>query len=86
MTFRVLSAGGAQQLHPEEAPRNLALRNAEQRAIALSLVTMLTTFHLPLNALATVAHALIRAKPRLSCHASTPPAAMAKQAPQRPSA
>jgi hypothetical protein len=28
--------------------------------------------HLPLNGLTTVAHALIRAKPRLSCHASTP--------------
>jgi hypothetical protein len=43
MTFLVLSAGGA-QLHPEEAPRNLALCHAEQRAIALSLVTMPTTF------------------------------------------
>jgi hypothetical protein len=43
MTFRVLSAGGT-QLHPEKAPRNLALRRAEQRAIALSLVAMPTTF------------------------------------------
>jgi hypothetical protein len=41
--FRVLSAGGA-QLHPEEALRNPALRHAEQRAIALSLVAMSTTF------------------------------------------
>jgi hypothetical protein len=44
MTFRVLSAGGAQWLHPEEALRNLALRHAEQRAIALSLIAMPTTF------------------------------------------
>jgi hypothetical protein len=36
---------------------------------------------LPLNGLALVAHSLIRAKPRLSCCASTPPAAIAKQAP-----
>jgi hypothetical protein len=43
-------------------------------------------FRLPLNGLAPVALALIRAKPRLSCHASTPPTAMAKQAPQRPDA
>jgi hypothetical protein len=42
--FRVLSAGGAQRLHPEEALRNLALRRAEQRANALSLVTSPTTF------------------------------------------
>jgi hypothetical protein len=28
--FRVLSAGGAQRQHPEEALRNLALRYAEQ--------------------------------------------------------
>jgi hypothetical protein len=82
MTFCVLSAGGAQRLHPEEALRNLALRHAEQRANALSLVA----FRLPLNGLALVAHALIRAKPRLSYHASMPPTAMAKQAPQRPSA
>jgi hypothetical protein len=39
MTFRELSVGGTQQLHLEEALRNLALR-----AIALSLVTMPTTF------------------------------------------
>jgi hypothetical protein len=44
MTFRVLSAGGAQRLHPEEALRNLALRHAEQRANALSLVVSPTTF------------------------------------------
>jgi hypothetical protein len=44
MKFRVLSAGGAQRLHPEEALRNPALRHAEQRAIALSLVAMSTTF------------------------------------------
>jgi hypothetical protein len=86
MTFRVLSAGGTQRLHPEEALHNPALRHAEQRANALSLVAMSTTFRLPLNGLATVAHALICAKPRLSCHASTSPAAMAKQAPQRPGA
>jgi hypothetical protein len=43
MTFRVLSAGGA-QLHPEEALCNLALRHAEQRANALSLVASPTTF------------------------------------------
>jgi hypothetical protein len=30
MTFHVLSVGGAQWLHPEEALRNLALRHAEQ--------------------------------------------------------
>jgi hypothetical protein len=41
--FRVLSAGGA-QLPSEKAPRNLALRHAEQRAIVLSLVAMPTTF------------------------------------------
>jgi hypothetical protein len=41
--FHVLSAGGA-QLHPEEALCNLALLHAEQRAIVLSLVAMLTTF------------------------------------------
>jgi hypothetical protein len=35
-------------------------------------------FHLPLNGLAPVAHTLIRGKPRLSRHASMPPAAMAK--------
>jgi hypothetical protein len=29
-------------------------------------------FRLPLNGLDPVAHALIRAKPRLSCHAFTP--------------
>jgi hypothetical protein len=40
-------------------------------------------FRLPLNGLAPVAHALIRAKPRLPCHASTSPATTAKQAPQR---
>jgi hypothetical protein len=40
-------------------------------------------FRLPLNGLAPVAHALIRAKPRLSCHASTLPAAVAKQRPKR---
>jgi hypothetical protein len=84
MTFRVLSPGGAQRLHPKEALRNPALRHAEQRAITLSLVALMTTFRLPLNGLATVAHALIRAKPRLTCHASAPPAAMAKPAPQRP--
>jgi hypothetical protein len=44
MMFRVLSAGGAQQLHPEEALRNPALRHAEQQANALSLVTLPTTF------------------------------------------
>jgi hypothetical protein len=44
MTFCVLSAGGAQQLHLEEAPCNLALRHEEQRANALSLVAMSTTF------------------------------------------
>jgi hypothetical protein len=44
MTFRVLSARGAQRLHPEEALRNLALRNAEQRANTLSLVALPTTF------------------------------------------
>jgi hypothetical protein len=38
MTFRVLSAGGAQWLHPEEALRNIAPRHAEQRANAISLV------------------------------------------------
>jgi hypothetical protein len=43
-TFRVLSAGGAQRLHPKEALRNPALRHAEQRAITLSLVAMSTTF------------------------------------------
>jgi hypothetical protein len=43
-------------------------------------------FRLPLNGLAPVAHALIHTKPRLSCHASTSPAAMAKHAPQRLSA
>jgi hypothetical protein len=43
-TFRVLSAGGAQWLHPEKAPRNLALHHVEQRAIMLSLVAMQTTF------------------------------------------
>jgi hypothetical protein len=84
--FRVLSAGGAQRIHPEEALRNPALRHAEQRAIVLSLVAMPTTLRLPLNGLATVAQALIRAKPRLSCHASTSPATTAKQAPQRPGA
>jgi hypothetical protein len=84
--LRVLSAGGAQRLHPEEALRNIALRHAEQRAHALSLVAMSTTFRLPLNGLATVARALIRAKPQLSCHASTSPATTAKQAPQRPGA
>jgi hypothetical protein len=42
--FRVLSAGGAEWLHPEEALRNHAFRHAEQRAIALSLVAMSTTF------------------------------------------
>jgi hypothetical protein len=42
--FCVLSAGGAQRLHPEEALHNPALRHAEQRAIALSLVAMSTTF------------------------------------------
>jgi hypothetical protein len=81
--FRVLSAGGAQRLHHEEALRNLALRHVEQRANTLSLVAMPTTFRLPLNGLAPVAHALIRAKPRLSCHASTSSATTAKQAPQR---
>jgi hypothetical protein len=84
--FCVLSVGGTQRLHPEEALHNLALRHAEQRANALSLVAMPTTFRLPLNGLAPVAHTLIRAKPRLSCHASMPLAAMAKQAPQRPGA
>jgi hypothetical protein len=44
MTFCVLSAGGAQRLHPEEALCNPALRHAEQQAIALSLVAMSTTF------------------------------------------
>jgi hypothetical protein len=44
MTFRVLSAGGAQRQHSEEALRNLALRHAEQQANALSLVASLTTF------------------------------------------
>jgi hypothetical protein len=44
MTFRVLSAGGAQRLHLEKALRNLALRHAEQRANALSLVASPTTF------------------------------------------
>jgi hypothetical protein len=44
MTFRVLSARGAQRLHPEEALRNLALRHAEQRANTLSLVASSTTF------------------------------------------
>jgi hypothetical protein len=44
MTFRVLSAGGAQRLRPKEALRNPALRHAEQRAIVLSLVAMSTTF------------------------------------------
>jgi hypothetical protein len=43
-------------------------------------------FRLSLNGLAPVEHALIRAKPRLSYHVSTPPTAMAKQAPQRPGA
>jgi hypothetical protein len=42
--FRVLSAGGTQRLHPEEALHNLALRHAEQQANALSLVASLTTF------------------------------------------
>jgi hypothetical protein len=42
--FHVLSAGGAQRLHPEEALCNLAFRHAEQRAIAPSLVVMPTTF------------------------------------------
>jgi hypothetical protein len=41
--FHVLSAGGA-QLHHEEALHNPALRHAEQREIALSLVAMPTTF------------------------------------------
>jgi hypothetical protein len=77
-TFRALSVGCTQKLHLEEALRNLALRHAEQRAIMLSLITIPTTFHLPLNGLTQVAHALIPAKPRLSCHASTPPTAMAK--------
>jgi hypothetical protein len=44
MVFRVLSGGGAQRLHPEEASHNLALPHAEQRAIVLSLVAMPTTF------------------------------------------
>jgi hypothetical protein len=44
-TFRVLSAGGAQRLHPDEAPHNLALCHAEQRAIALSLIAVPTTFN-----------------------------------------
>jgi hypothetical protein len=44
MTFHVLSAGGTQRLHPEEALRNPALLHAEQREIALSLVAMSTTF------------------------------------------
>jgi hypothetical protein len=44
MTFRVLSTGGAQRLHREEALRNLALHHAEQRAITLSFVPMPTTF------------------------------------------
>jgi hypothetical protein len=44
MMFRVLSAGGAQRLHPEEALRNLALRHAEQRANMLSLFSSPTTF------------------------------------------
>jgi hypothetical protein len=39
-----MSVGGAQRLHPEEASRNLALPHAKQRAIALSLVAMSTTF------------------------------------------
>jgi hypothetical protein len=43
-TFCVLGAGGAQRLHPEEALQNPALRHAEQRAIALSLVAMSTIF------------------------------------------
>jgi hypothetical protein len=42
--FRVLSAGGAQWLHPEEALHNLDLCHAEQRAITLSLVAMPNTF------------------------------------------
>jgi hypothetical protein len=42
--FHVLSAGGAQRLHPEKALCNPALFHAEQRAIALSLVAMSTTF------------------------------------------
>jgi hypothetical protein len=54
-----------------------------KRAISCRLADY---FRLPLNGLAPVAHALIRGKPRLSCHASTPPAAMAKQALQRPGA
>jgi hypothetical protein len=44
MTFRVLSAGGAQRLNFEEALRNPALRHAEQRGFALSLVALTTTF------------------------------------------
>jgi hypothetical protein len=44
MMFRVLSVGGAQRLHPGESLHNFALRHAEQRAIALSLVAMPTTF------------------------------------------
>jgi hypothetical protein len=42
--FCVLSAGGAQQLHPEEALRHLVLRHAKQRANALSLIALPTTF------------------------------------------
>jgi hypothetical protein len=44
MTFHALSAGGAQWLHPEEAPHNIALRHVKQRASTLSLVPMPTTF------------------------------------------
>jgi hypothetical protein len=42
--FRVLSVGGAQRLHLEDALHNLALCHAEQRANALSLVASPTTF------------------------------------------
>jgi hypothetical protein len=44
MMFRVLSAGGTQWLHPEEALRDLALRHAEQRTNTLSIVSLLTSF------------------------------------------
>jgi hypothetical protein len=44
MMYHVLSAGGTQRLHLEEALHNLALRHAEQRANTLSLVASLTTF------------------------------------------